>query len=173
MTAFRAGRRRLIMSGAAALLACAARSAVPANALKPFRAESMRGLRDTHAGRPFVLALWSVHCAPCLEDLPLWNTLRAAHPGVPIELVSADDAGEAGQVVNLLARYGSSAASAWIFADAVAERVRFAIDRTWRGELPRTYFFDAQHSREVVTGRIDPAFASAWFARMAERTATK
>lgn len=132
-----------------------------------FRTGTLQTLRETYAGRPFVLALWSVHCAPCLEDLPLWKKMRSAHPGVPIVLVAADALDDAPRVGALLDRYGLDREPSWIFGDAYAEKLRFAIDRTWRGELPRTYFHDRGHRVQAVTGRVDTAFAAAWFAEAA------
>lgn len=158
-------RALLFATAAAALRPGFAVAEVP----RLFQLGTMRALRETHAGRPFVLALWSVHCAPCIEDLPLWKQMRALHPGVPIVLVAADPAEEAPRVTTLLARYGLGRDPGWIFGEAYVEKLRFAIDRTWRGELPRTYFHDREHRAHTVTGRVDTAFAEAWFAEAAAR----
>jgi len=52
---------------AAPLFAAAALAAEP----RPFDTGSMAAIRAAQAGKPFVLALWSVHCPPCREDLTL------------------------------------------------------------------------------------------------------
>jgi thiol-disulfide isomerase/thioredoxin len=137
-----------------------------AHAARPFDAASMAAIERAHAGKPFVLAFWSIHCAPCLEDMADWRTLRQRYPGVPVILVNTDSPAEAKRVAQALARYSPGNVEQWAMADDFAERVRYSVDRTWRGELPRTYFFDRAHKVEISSGRIDPTWTDAWFRRM-------
>jgi hypothetical protein len=148
---------------AVAMLALAGVAA--AAQLRPFDAGSMKAIAASHAGRPYVLAFWSVHCAPCIEDMDDWRELQRRHPGLPVILVTTDPRSEHAQVSRILAKYRMDKVENWAFADEFAERVRFAVDPGWRGELPRTYFFDAAHLAEVRSGRIDRRRAEAWFAR--------
>ncbi|MDD5330830.1 MAG: TlpA family protein disulfide reductase, partial [Sulfuricella sp.] len=53
-------------------------------------------------------------------------------------------------------------ADAWVFADAVPERLYFEADGKWRGELPRTYLYDAAHRATAFSGKIDPAQLERW-----------
>jgi hypothetical protein len=94
-----------------------------------------------------------------------WRALQVKYPGVPIILVTTDPASERDRVAEILARYRLGRVEMWAFADEFAERVRFAVDKTWRRELPRTYFYDAAHRAEIHTGRIDRRWADKWFAR--------
>lgn len=134
--------------------------------LKPFDAQSPAAIRSAHAGKPFVLVLWSLHCAPCREEMPHWVALKRRHPQLPILLVAADGPEDEAGVRTLLARTPHAGIETWTFADEYVERVRYAIDREWRGELPRAYFFDAAHRAEARSGKIDPAWAQAWAARV-------
>jgi thiol-disulfide isomerase/thioredoxin len=133
---------------------------------RPFDATSLAAIKTTYEGRPFVLAFWSIHCAPCLEDMADWRALRQRYSGVPILLVNTDSRTEAKRVAATLGRYPPGSVQKWAFADEFTERVRYSVDRTWRGELPRTYFFDAAHNLDVVSGRLDRAWADAWFSRV-------
>ncbi len=139
----------------------------PAAAADPraFDAASLPAIKAAHAGRPFVLAFWSIHCAPCIEDMPDWRALQQRYPGVPILLVTTDPPAERSRVARILAHYPPGNVETWAFADDYAERIRFAVDRSWRGKLPRTYFYDGAHGVEVVSGRLDRRLADAWFAR--------
>jgi hypothetical protein len=56
----------------------------------------------------------------------------------------------------------------WIFDDEFSERVRFAVDRTWRGELPRTYLYDAAHRAEARSGKLDERWLEGWLERAAK-----
>jgi hypothetical protein len=40
-----------------------------------------------------------------------------------------------------------------------------AIDPKWRGELPRTYLYDAQHRRVAISGVIDEEKLREWLER--------
>jgi hypothetical protein len=159
----RAGPRWL----AALALVWALQPAAPdAAELRPFGPASYRGILEAHAGRPFVLAFWSVHCAPCLEDLVLWSDLQKRGRAPALVLVSTDGPEDARAVSARLATQPLGGTQTWVFADEYVERLRHSVDRTWRGELPRTYFFDASHRVEVITGRIDATWLGAWAERV-------
>jgi thiol-disulfide isomerase/thioredoxin len=150
-------------------LAATARSAHADNAppMRAFDVRSFDDIRKANAGKAFVLAFWSIHCAPCIEDMSDWRALKQQYPSVPIVLVTTDPPAQHAAAARLLAKYRPGPVETWGFADDFGERVRFAVDRTWRGELPRTYFFDAAHHEEIVSGRIDVVSTQAWFARQA------
>jgi thiol-disulfide isomerase/thioredoxin len=139
-----------------------------AHELRPFRAETVEAIRQTHAGNAFVLAFWSIHCEPCRDEMAVWRDVRRRYPDLPILLVSTDVAAERSAVTAFLARYDPGPVETWIFDDEFAERVRFAVDRTWRGELPRTYLYDAAHRAEARSGKLDERWLRGWFAREAK-----
>jgi hypothetical protein len=80
-------------------------------------------------------------------------------------LVSTDTVGERAMVNAFLSRYDPGPVQTWMFDDEFTERVRFAVDRTWRGELPRTYLYDAAHRAEARSGRLDERWLEGWLAR--------
>jgi thiol-disulfide isomerase/thioredoxin len=145
-------------------LLLAAGGAFPAE-LRPFDSGSMAAIRAAQAGKPFVLAFWSVHCPPCREELAHWGAWSRRHPGVHILLVATDDPGERELAAAALARHDLDRVETWAFADAYAERLRWSVDPKWRGELPRTYFYDAGHRAEARSGRVDTAWVEAWLAK--------
>ena len=51
----------------------------------------------------------------------------------------------------------------WMFADEFSERVRYSVDKSWRGEMPRTYFFDAAHDAAAHSGLLDRRMVEQWF----------
>lgn len=133
--------------------------------LRGFDAGSLAEIRQSYAGKPFVLAFWSVHCEPCRAEMADWKVLRRRHPGIPVLLVAADAPGERATILKFLARYDPGPVERWAFADAFQERIRYAVDRSWRGELPRTYYYDAAHAVTVTSGAIRRAEVEAWMAR--------
>ena len=136
---------------------------------RPFDAGSLERIKKAHAGKPFVLAFWSVTCEPCREEMPVWKAMRAKHSRIPIVLVAADSPSPSAsrEIARFLAQHDPGPVERWAFADDFVERVRHSVDPKWRGELPRTYFFDADHRPLAHSGVISAGDADAWFARQA------
>lgn len=140
---------------------------VPALAaeLRSFDSESMAVVLKTHAKSPFVLAFWSVHCEPCRAEMADWKMLRRRYPGIPVLLVAADSLRDRAVIERFLKRYDPGSVERWAFADDFQEKIRYSVDRGWRGELPRTYLFDGEHRREIVSGAISLNAVDAWMKR--------
>jgi thiol-disulfide isomerase/thioredoxin len=68
----------------------------------------MAALRAAQAGKPFVLAFWSVHCEPCREEMAHWGAWSRRHPGVSFVLVATDEAGDRELAASFLARQGAA-----------------------------------------------------------------
>lgn len=140
----------------------------PAAELRPFDVSAASALRRQHAGKPWVLVLWSVGCEPCRAEMPHWAALRREHPELAIELVSTDSEGDREMAVQLLARAGLMSEPGWIFADDFVERLRYAVDPGWHGELPRTLFYEAGGRYAGRSGVVDAAWIAAWIRRQRE-----
>jgi hypothetical protein len=138
--------------------------AVPAWAgdITPFGRGSWQDLRAAHAGRPLIVHLWSLTCAPCLAELPHWRTLAG---GADLVLVSTDSMEQAPRLKSTLARAGLGGVESWAFADPFTERLRFEIDRRWHGELPRTLLIAADGTTQAMTGTVESGALAAWLKR--------
>lgn len=137
-------------------------NSVGAAELLPFDVGSPARIRDELRGRPYVLAFWSVYCAPCREEMPQWKRLRDAHPGLTVVLVAADDPAQRDDVRAFLASHDLGDVRTYLFDDAFSERIRFAVDTKWRGELPRTYYFDQNHRVQSRSGKVSESLWSSW-----------
>jgi len=145
----------------AALMGGLALSAVAAD-LQPFDAKTPAAIRKAEAGKPFVLAFWSITCEPCRDEMTTLKEAQRRHPGLRVHLVSVDSRPDPAAVRAFLERYNPGPAVRWAFADDFGERVRYAVDPGWRGELPRTYLFDAAHRATVHSGRLDAKALEQW-----------
>lgn len=141
-------------------LACA--DAAYADNVRHFTADSYNQIEQARAGKPFVLAFWSVSCSHCPSELRALARLQRQYPQLEIVLVATDTPQDAADASHLAAEYGLAGSEQWIFADEVPERLRFAIDRRWHGELPRTYFFDGRSAPAGISGVIPPDKLEAW-----------
>lgn len=150
---------------AVALLLMGLASCLAAAEFRDFDADGMRRIRAEQAGKPFLLVFWSLYCEPCREEMPQWGELQRRHPGVSIILVATDPPQERALMGKFLARHKLGKVQSWAFADEFSERVRHSVDPRWRGELPRTYFYERDHRAEARSGKVDAAAASKWLAR--------
>lgn len=132
------------------------------SAFRPFVPGSFAALPNEQPERPLAVVFWSITCAPCIEEMTLWREVRHRYPKARVVMVATDEPSDEPRARRILAERGLSG-DAWIFAEAPARKLRFEVDPTWRGELPRSYFLDrAGRLLKVVTGTPDPAFLAAW-----------
>lgn len=132
------------------------------DAPRPFVTGSMKEIASAHAGKPFILAFWSLSCVPCKTNLELFGKLLRQHPRLPLVLVSTDTPDANPAILAMLENHGLGQLRTWVFADPFVERLYFEIDRRWRGELPRTYLYEASHQARTVTGKLDEAETRRW-----------
>ena len=149
-----------------ALAALLGLASLPALAIdwQPFVAGSAAALRENFANRSFVLAFWSVHCAPCRAELADWPGWQRRFPGARVVFVNTDQAEDLPLAEQLLHKLKLAGAEHWTFADEIPERVRWSVLPTWRGELPFSLFYDRRHQPTAHYGRLDAALVERWLA---------
>ncbi|OUR89468.1 hypothetical protein A9Q81_21715 [Gammaproteobacteria bacterium 42_54_T18] len=87
-----------------------------------------------------LVMLWSVDCPPCYQELAMLERLLSLYPDLPITLISTDDDSERHEEVeDQYKRLKGNKLTTWVFADGMAPQLRYAIDKTWSGVLPRSY----------------------------------
>lgn len=153
---------RIFLLALFAIITPLASAADPVPAVRPFVTGSLAKIVAEREGRPFVLAFWSVSCAHCPAELKALGELRKRYPNLELVLVAADSLDEAPRTRQLAIEYGLGQVEQWVFADEMTERLRFEIDRRWRGELPRTHFYDREHRITAVSGLVPKQQLLAW-----------
>jgi thiol-disulfide isomerase/thioredoxin len=143
---------------------------------QPLLRGSYQKIVAAHAGKPFIVALWSISCTHCGADLEIFERLANKYPEFKLVLISTDAPEQETAIVRMLKKYhlnqaGSQAGSkskrvgkveSWVFADSYTERLRFEIDAQWYGELPRTYFYDASGKATGISGVLDEDKTEQW-----------
>ena len=145
-----------------ALSACSALA--QAQPIKPFEPASVDQIVASHRGKPFLLLVWSMDCEFCQASLDVLAKARAADPTLVIVTVTTDPIADptlTGQVRTRLASLRLQG-DAWSYGDEAPERLRYAIDPAWRGEKPRSYWYDAAGQRSAYSGLIKPARLAQW-----------
>jgi hypothetical protein len=133
-----------------------------AQELQPFVRNSQQSILADHQGKPFILALWSLDCAYCGDDLGLLGKMLSRHHTLPIVVVSTDTPGQSNEILSTLKTYRLQNAESWVFADRFTERLRYEIDPQWHGELPRLYLYDAQGKSTALSGKIERSKIEQW-----------
>ena len=129
----------------------------------PFERGSWAKLRAAHDGQATVIHFWGLTCGPCLVELPNWGKLLADRRDLSLVLVAADPLPQStDQVAATLDRAGLANAESWTFTDRFYERLRYEIDSSWSGELPRTMLIARDGTVTVLPGVADLDKVRAW-----------
>jgi thiol-disulfide isomerase/thioredoxin len=123
--------------------------------LNRFEFDSLMAIEARLEGQSFVLALWSLECPPCYKELAMLAEWQKQNLSSHLVLVSTDSNASPDELTATLERFDFVQAEQWVFADHNAQRLRYAIDPLWRGELPRSYLYKANQSRRAVSGLLD------------------
>lgn len=148
-----------------ALLAANPPAAQAAQETRPLLRGDYRQIVEAHAGKPFIVAFWSVNCTYCGAELAMFGKLLKKYRGLDLVLISTDVPEDDVAIAATLNRYSLGRAESWVFADSPVERLRFEVDPEWYGELPRTYFFVPQGGRKTSSGKLEQAEVEGWIDR--------
>lgn len=154
----------------ALLLAIGANGALATPEAQPLQRGGYQKIVASHAGKPFIVALWSVSCTHCAEDMALFEQLAKKYSVFNLVLISTDTPEQEAAIARTLNHYhlGSTGQErlakieSWVFADSYTERLRYEVDAQWYGELPRTYFYDAKGKAVGISGVLDAQETELW-----------
>lgn len=147
-------------------------NAAQAAQTQPLLRGSFQKIVAAHAGKPFIVALWSISCTHCGADLEIFERLANKYPAFNLVLISTDAPEQEAAIVRTLKKYHLAQSGpkqkragnveSWVFGDSYTERLRFEIDAQWYGELPRTYFYDANGKATGLSGVLDADKTEQW-----------
>lgn len=142
-----------------ACLACmlVAPPASAASASRAFTARSYVQIVRSHAGRPLIVHFWSMTCEPCRAELATLGALHRRLPAVAIVLINVEPFSLAAQAVELR-RHHLGDTEQWHVIEPLDERLRFSVDPTWQGDIPRTLLISPRGQATRIQG---PARAGA------------
>ena len=103
-----------------------------------FESASAAQLSASQQGKPFVLVVWSLDCVYCKRNFEAIGKLQAKHRGLRVVTLAMDRPDALPQVQQLLKRVNLTR-NAWMFGNEPQDRLRYAVDPDWMGEMPRTY----------------------------------
>lgn len=146
----------LAIGFAPAIVALAAHAVTPT-----LERDTFAQIRTRHAGKPLVVHLWGTSCGPCLVELPRWGTLGRQRPDLDLVLIQVD-VSPVGAAEDVLAKASLGNVERWRVEAPPDEFVRASIDRTWRGDMPRTLLVAPNGATTVLRGSADLAAVARW-----------
>lgn len=102
-----------------------------------------------------IVALWSLDCAYCEENLAALLAFQRSHADVELVFVATDPIGQRAALEARLKVAKLDTVPSRAYADATPERINFLIDPAWGGETPRTLAIKADGTRKGVSGALD------------------
>lgn len=149
-------------------VACMAAAAEP---IKSFEPDSMQRILQAHEGKPFVLVIWSLDCEFCRASLDTLARAKQQRPDLDVVTVSTDsvDDPELGPMMRDRLVKAGMEQDAWAYGALPPERLRYAIDRKWHGEKPRSYWFNARGEKIAYSGVITQTIIDQYFKKAAAR----
>lgn len=123
--------------------------------------DSYAKIEHSNTGLPFLVALWSLDCPPCMKELEILDRVHQKYPHFKIVLINIDGIEAIDDAESRLASFRLGSVNNWIFASEQAEKLRFSIDPQWYGELPRSYLYQ-NGKRRGHSGLIDETRLWSW-----------
>lgn len=129
--------------------------AAPFAPFAPLDRAAAQALTDPARYRaPTIVALWNSDCGHCKKNLDLFARLVKAEPRLRLITVATEvDFDGLAAPLDRLQVPGQR----YAYGDDAPEALAYALDASWRLELPRTLFFDGQGGKTAVSGVVDEA----------------
>lgn len=123
--------------------------------LKTLTLQTYQKLLHDYSHKPFLLIIWSIDCPSCLEEMQLLSELHERYPQLKMIMLATDPKSATEQIQMYLEQYQLHDIENFLFDEKDTERLHQLIDKSWRGEVPRSYFFKNAKNRKAVSGLID------------------
>lgn len=150
---------------AAMLVVCLGPMQAVAEPPRVFDGASWKTLVEARQGRPLIVHFWGFTCGNCMVELKAWGEFAAKHPHAAIAFVNWDRRGaDPARIEKTLAKSGLERVESFTLANGYEEKLRFAVDRDWLGELPYTRLIAADGTITSVSGAADFAHLAHWLA---------
>jgi hypothetical protein len=104
-----------------------------------------------------VIALWSLDCAYCEQNLSALRAYQRTHADIDLVFVATDAIDQAAALTARLKAAKLDDVPSRAYGDATPDRINYLIDPDWGGETPRTIAIKADGSRKAASGALDAA----------------
>jgi thiol-disulfide isomerase/thioredoxin len=125
--------------------------------------DNFENFKSQHAGKNWLVVVWSLDCPPCFDELETIARLSRVDDSLPIVLLNADDAAETTQERRqVIKEFDLEKLNNFYFDSRQAGALKQRLDRSWHGELPRSYFVSKQGAWRGRSGVIKEEHIKLW-----------
>jgi len=133
-----------------------------ANEFMPFEINTRNVIEKKYLNQPLIISFWSIDCPYCIDDLKKLGKALSKNKNVKLITVCVDGKESAKKAERILNLAHLPEHERYQYAEVDEDKLRYSIDPTWYGELPRTYFYDTAHQVTPLSGKISNSFLDAW-----------
>jgi thiol-disulfide isomerase/thioredoxin len=145
------------------MLVCSGAGKAAAEPPRVFDSTSWQALLNAHKGQPVIVHFWGFTCGNCMVELDAWGRFAEKHRGAKIAFVNWDRRGaDPARIDRALAKSGMGEIESYVLANGFEEKLRFAVDHDWMGELPYTRLISGDGSVTTFSGAADFEQLSKW-----------
>ena len=130
--------------------------------LMPFEINTRNVIEKKYLNQPLIISFWSIDCPYCIDDLKKLGKALSKNKNVKLITVCVDGKESAKKAERILNQANLPKHEQYQYAEVDEDKLRYSIDPTWYGELPRTYFYDKAHQVTPLSGKISNSFLDAW-----------
>jgi thiol-disulfide isomerase/thioredoxin len=120
----------------ALIVACLA-VIMAAQEVQPIRFEQLLELSND-TSRVFVRNFWATWCKPCVEEMPVFDSLVRRNPTVKVELISLDAPADSVRVRTFWRRRGFGGVQVYHLIERLRSEQINALSPLWSGAVPMT-----------------------------------
>ncbi|GBL31829.1 hypothetical protein EMGBS12_01390 [Methylophilaceae bacterium] len=128
----------------------------------PFEINTRNVIEKKYLNQPLIISFWSIDCPYCIDDLKKLGKALSKNKNVKLITVCVDGKESAKKAERILNLAHLPKHEQYQYAEVDEDKLRYSIDPTWYGELPRTYFYDKAHQVTPLSGKISNSFLDAW-----------
>jgi thiol-disulfide isomerase/thioredoxin len=128
----------------------------------PFEINTRNVIEKKYLNQPLIISFWSIDCPYCINDLKKLGKALSKNKNVKLITVCVDGKESAKKAERILNLAHLPEHERYQYAEVDEDKLRYSIDPTWYGELPRTYFYDTAHQVTPLSGKIPNSFIDAW-----------
>ena len=128
----------------------------------PFEINTRNVIEKKYLNQPLIISFWSIDCPYCIDDLKKLGKALSKNKNVKLITVCVDGKESAKKAERILNLAHLPEHERYQYAEVDEDKLRYSIDPTWYGELPRTYFYDTAHQVTPLSGKISNSFLDAW-----------